>query len=112
MTATAFANTPEPPYWVVVFTSQRRDDQDPTYAATAERMVQLAERVPGFLGIESARDSDGFGITVSYWDSEAAIAAWRGDQEHLAAQQAGKKLWYEEFRMRVARVERAYGSGE
>lgn len=105
-----FASPPEPPYWLVVFSSQRRDDHDPTYATTAGRMVELAERVPGFLGIESARGADGFGITVSYWDSEAAIAAWRGDLEHRAAQHEGRTRWYDRYRIHVARVERAHGS--
>jgi heme-degrading monooxygenase HmoA len=110
MSAARFAATPEPPYWVVVFSSQRRDDHDPTYATTAELMEQLAERVPGFLGIESVRAADGFGITASYWESEAAIAAWRGDLDHQAAQRTGKTRWYDCYRIRVARVERAYGS--
>jgi heme-degrading monooxygenase HmoA len=109
MSAALFAATPEPPYWVVVFSSRRQDDHDPTYATTAERMAQLAARVPGFLGIESVRGADGFGITASYWDSEAAIAAWRGDLEHLAAQREGQSRWYAGYRIRVARVERAYG---
>ena len=36
-------------------------------------MVELAATQPGFLGIDSTRGDDGFGITVSYWRSEADI---------------------------------------
>ena len=54
-----------PPYIAVIFSSQRRDD-DEGYAAMAERMVALAATQPGFLGIESARSADGFGITVAF----------------------------------------------
>lgn len=72
-------------------------------------MMQLAARKPDFLGIESARGADGFGITVSYWSSMEAIAAWKADVEHLAAQEMGKRKWYEHYEIRVARVERAYG---
>lgn len=108
MTDPAFARLPEPPYYAVIFSS-RRTPGDAGYAATAERMVELAHRQPGFLGAESARDADGFGITVSYWASEAAIARWKADAEHLAAQERGRRDWYADFELRVARVERAYG---
>ena len=96
------ARTPEPPYYAVVFSSTRTGD-DAGYAETAARMVELAALQPGFLGIESAP-----GITVSYWESEAAIAAWHSNVEHLEAQRSGYSRWYSAFELRVARVERAY----
>lgn len=105
----AFANPPEPPYYAVIFSSQRRDIDRDAYERTAVRMVELAALQPGFLGIESARGEDGFGITVSYWESEDAIAAWKANAEHLAAQNAGSKTWYAHYELRIARVERAYG---
>ena len=63
-TTLAFANTPEPPYYAVVFSSQRTEG-DNGYDKMAERMVELAASQPGFLGVESVRGADGFGITVS-----------------------------------------------
>ena len=74
----------------------------------AEAMVKLASRQLGFLGVESARAQDGFGITVSYWESEEAIAAWRENAEHRVARAAGRKHWYEQFHVRVCKVEREY----
>ena len=103
-----FARTPKPPYYAVIFANQRTPGDD-GYGATADRMVELASKQPGFLGIESTRDEAGFGITVSYWESEAAIAAWRADAEHADARRDGRERWYEHFELRVARVERAYG---
>ncbi|MBW8457879.1 MAG: antibiotic biosynthesis monooxygenase [Thiobacillus sp.] len=102
-----FANTPEPPYYAVVFSSQRTDG-DNGYGQMAARMVELAARQPGFIGVESVRGDDGFGITVSYWKSGEAIAAWKADVEHLAAQEMGKRAWYEHYELRIAKVERAY----
>ncbi len=105
---TPLAKTPEPPYYAVIFTSQRMDG-DRGYGEMAERMVRLAAVQPGFLGIESVRGADGFGITVSYWASEDAIVAWRNHWEHQAAQDAGRRVWYGDYQVRIARVERAYG---
>lgn len=101
----AFARTPEPPYFAVIFTSQRTEG-DHGYDAMADRMVELATKQHGFLGVESARDAGGFGITVSYWSSLEAIAAWRAHAEHRVAQETGRKQWYAHFKTRVARVER------
>jgi heme-degrading monooxygenase HmoA len=78
----------------------------------ADRMVELAKEQPGYLGIESARSADGFGISVSYWGSLDAIAAWRRDAEHRIAQETGKRIWYSHYELRIARVERAYAMPE
>lgn len=102
------ARTPEPPYYAVIFTSTRTSDID-GYAETSARMVELAKQQPGFLGVESARGADGLGITVSYWESEEAIANWRRHAEHAEAQRAGRERFYAEFFTRVAKVERARG---
>ena len=100
------AQTPPPPYYAVIFTSTRTDVDD-GYGATADRMIELAQQQPGFLGVESARDANGLGITVSYWESEEAIANWKRHGEHRLAQSKGWGQWYEEFFTRVAKVERA-----
>jgi heme-degrading monooxygenase HmoA len=102
-----FATTPEPPYYAVIFTSLRTG-VDNGYARVAERMVELAAGQPGFLGVESVRDAEGFGITVSYWSSTEAIALWKAHSEHVAAQEMGMQTWYAHYELRVARVERAY----
>lgn len=95
------------PCYAVIFTSIRTED-DRGYADTAQRMEELASTMPGYLGIESARRADGFGITVSYWRDEASIAAWRQQSEHVLAQERGKREWYLHYDLNVARVERSY----
>ena len=76
---------PKPPYWTVIFPNQRTADDPDGYAQTAKRMVELAQQQPGCLGFDSARDTQGFGITVSYWSSPEAISAWRNHPEHREA---------------------------
>jgi heme-degrading monooxygenase HmoA len=70
-------------------------------------MDLLARQQPGFLGVESARE--GVGITVSYWRDERAAQAWKQVAEHLVVQRAGRAVWYEDYRVRVATVVRDYG---
>ncbi|RFB78743.1 antibiotic biosynthesis monooxygenase family protein [Methylovirgula sp. 4M-Z18] len=100
--------TPTPPYYAVIFTSLRNADDGEDYAVLAERMVELAKQQPGYLGHESVRDSLGVGITVSYWQSEEAIRAWKANLEHLEAQRRGRRDFYAGFEVRIAKVERAY----
>jgi heme-degrading monooxygenase HmoA len=78
------ARTPEPPYYAVIFTLCRTED-DRGYGAMVQRMAELASTQPGFLGVESARGVDGLGITVSYWRDEASIVAWKRNAEHQQA---------------------------
>ncbi len=89
----------------MIFTSQRTGVDD-GYGAMGDRMVELAAQQPGFLGVESVRDASGLGITVSYWSSLEAIAAWKANAEHRVAQSSGRRKWYSHFQLRVARVER------
>lgn len=102
------AHLPKPPYYVVTFASQRTDG-DHGYGAMADEMVALAASQPGYLGVESARGADGFGITNSFWTDEASIKAWKAKVDHLEAQRRGRLEWYSAYAVRVARVERAYG---
>lgn len=109
--ADLIATTPKPPYDAVIFTSLRTDG-DLGYAQMAERMLELAREQPGFLGVESARTTGGLGITVSYWSNEEAIAAWKAHVDHKVAQKRGQQVWYSDYHLRVARVERDYNLKE
>lgn len=103
------AQTPEPPYVAVIFTSVRSDD-DRGYTGMSARMEALAAEQPGYLGIETA--SAEIGITVSYWRDEAAARAWKQVAAHLVAQERGREVWYADYRVRVATVTRDYGKPE
>ena len=104
--ASRLANTPPPHYYAVIFTNQLCDDCD-GYATTADRMVQLAAKAPGYLGYESVHDDEGVGITVSYWQNSETIEAWKNNAEHMEAQRLGRDKWYRAFSVRIAKVERA-----
>ena len=72
----------------------------------SDRMLELVSEQDGFLGFESAREE--LGITVSYWRDEASIVNWKANIEHQAAQKTGKELWYKQYKIRIAKVERDY----
>jgi heme-degrading monooxygenase HmoA len=105
-TVSEISKTPEPPYYAVIFTSHRTEG-DNGYGEIAQKMVKLASQQPGFLGVESARES--VGITVSYWSDIESIRLWKQNSEHVMAQKQGRKIWYREFKTRICKVESDYG---
>lgn len=98
---------PQPPYFAAIFSSTLTDDTD-GYGEMSERTETLARQQPGFLGFESARGADGYGISISYWKDAASIKAWRDHVEHQAAITLGYERWYQHFDIKIAKVEHAY----
>ena len=104
------AKTPDPPYYSVIFASQKVEvstDRD-AYDIMASQMLDLAAKQPGYLGVETIANELGEGITVSYWQSLEAIEAWRNHADHKVAQKLGKEVWYKRYKLRIAKVEKAY----
>jgi heme-degrading monooxygenase HmoA len=99
------AKTPKTPYYAVIFTSVRTTVNE-GYATMADKMHELAQNQPGFLGFESARSD--LGISVSYWKDLESVAAWKWQSEHRLAQQFGREKWYSSYKIRIAKVERDY----
>lgn len=104
------ANTPVPPYYAVIFTSERFAFEVEEYSNMAEKMAELAKKQPGYLGHETVRQ--GLGITVSYWENLEAIRKWKMNGAHLLAQKLGREKWYSAFKIRICLVERDYGMDE
>lgn len=106
-----FATTPEPPYVAVIFASRRPLHEgsivEDGYGQAAARMAELVVQQPGFLGVDSARNAEGFGITVSYWADEASALGWRRNLEHAEVMRMGRERFYMAYTLRVATVHRA-----
>lgn len=100
------ADTPEPPYYAVLFTTVYSEISD-GYKELGEQMIDLAASQPGFLGMETARKD--IGILLSYWADLSSIAAWREVSAHRTAQRLGQKRWFNSYKIRICRVERDYG---
>ncbi len=98
-----FAKTPKPPYYAVIFTTVKSEDQE-GYAEMNAQMFALAQAQKGYLGIESAKGE--IGISVTYWETQEDIAAWKNHAEHQIAQAKGYEKWYQAFATRVCLVER------
>jgi heme-degrading monooxygenase HmoA len=84
------------------------------YAEYLDRAAQLApllEKMDGFISIErfESLKSPGKLLSLSFWRDEEAVRAWREQEQHRAAQTAGRSGVFENYRLRVASVIRDYG---
>lgn len=98
--------TLKPPYYAVIFSTIIENSME-GYAETDNKMESLARKQKGFLGLESARSE--VGITVSYWQTEEDIIAWKNNVEHTDARNLGREKWYKQYQLRICKVEREYG---
>lgn len=99
------ATTPDPPYYAVIFTSIRTNNEQ-DYQKMAARMEELAKKQEGYLGIESARNE--VGITISYWKDLESIKKWKEQTEHVVAQDMGKNYFYTTYKVRISLVQKDY----
>lgn len=99
-------------YYAVIFTSQRTERDEEGYGEMAKIIDTLAQQQPGFLRVESVRNEEGKGITVSYWESLEAIQAWKDNAKHLTAQQLGKDKWYTNYQVEICQIIKEYSFGK
>jgi len=96
----------DPPYYAAIFTTVRTKDQS-GYSETNARMEDLVKDIPGFLGMDHAQTPGGLSITVGYFRDADALAEWRCNAKHRAAQKRGQAEWYQSYTLHVAKVERS-----
>lgn len=106
------SKTPKPPYHAVIFTSINADVDHTEHVALSKRMLEIAQGMDGYLGMEAARNPDGTGVTAVYWRDEVSILAFARDPEHRVAKKKGREIWYSHYLIRICRVERDYGRPE
>jgi heme-degrading monooxygenase HmoA len=91
---------------VVLFRSRLRDDCPPSYGPLAERMVELAQAMPGFVSFRHYAADDGERISVIEFESDAHVKAWREHVEHREAQRRGRDEFYAWYRIQVCTQDR------
>ena len=73
-------------------------------------MKEILISQPGFISVErfqSLIDEEKL-LSLSFWESEDAIAGWREQLEHINAQKEGKEKLFKSYRIRVVKIERDY----
>ena len=95
----------------VIFEVFPAEGQQEAYLDMAAKMRPLAEDVPGFISVErfESLTTPGKLVSISFFEDEAALDAWRRLAAHRGAQKAGRDFIFQDYRLRVASVLRDYG---
>ena len=95
---------------IVVFEFEISPDKVDRYFALAAAMREEIESQPGFKSIERFESlaHKGRFVSVSTWEDENAVNAWRQNLKHQEAQDEGRASIFSHYRLRVAEVIRDY----
>jgi len=98
----------------VIFEVVPSADGRAEYLERAAQLAPLLALVDGFISIErfTSMGDPAKLLSLSFWRDEAAVRAWREQEQHRAAQTAGRAGVFEHYRLRVAEVMRDYGLHE
>ena len=100
--------------YAVIFEVEPKTGREQDYLDIAGRLRPELEKIDGFISIERFRSlsQEGKILSLSFWRDEDAIARWRQQEQHHAAQRAGRDRIFRDYRIRVAAVMRDYGMYE
>lgn len=88
--------------YIVIFKAKMKKT-DEEYYLSAKRMRELAFEKYNCLDFASVCENDNE-ISISYWESEDDIKAWKENKEHLRAQEFGRKKWYESYTVEIVKT--------
>jgi len=89
---------------VTVFRSRLKPESVAEYHETAQRMLDLARSMPGFVDFKAFEADDGERVSVIIFASMETHRAWREHPEHRAAQRAGRDRFYASYDISVSKV--------
>lgn len=75
------------------------------YSALLHREV---ESMPGFCKFENWVDSEGYSVSLSYWETLDNLEAWKMFPKHQEAKKKGKWNWYSEYSVEVCQIVKSY----
>lgn len=95
----------------VIFEVFPKEGHREPYLDIAASLKPLLEEVEGFISVERFQSltHPKKMLSISFFEDEAALDRWRALEKHRAAQSAGRKVHFDDYRLRVAHVLRDYG---
>ncbi|HKN02682.1 MAG TPA: antibiotic biosynthesis monooxygenase [Buttiauxella sp.] len=96
----------------VLFEADAIPEQQERYFQLAAELRPLLDEVEGFISIErfQSLSTQGKILSLSWWENEESVLAWKRNLKHQAAQSEGQKTIFSFYRIRVVQVLRDYSS--
>ncbi|MDG2332732.1 MAG: antibiotic biosynthesis monooxygenase [Myxococcota bacterium] len=86
---------------IIVFRSRLRTEYLDEFRPLAQRMLEIAEALPGFISSRDYRDASSESCSVIEFDSLENLETWRKHPEHLEAQRLGRDRFYSEYTLQI-----------
>ena len=93
---------------VTIFRSRLRPERVAEYEVWAERIHNIAVKMPGFISIKTFAADDSERVSIVEFESEETMIAWRNQPDHREAQRLGKEKFYSEYHIQVCQPLRDY----
>ena len=95
----------------VIFEAIPADGQLDNYLAIAARLKPELAKIEGFISIErfQSLSMPGKVLSLSFWEDEKAVQAWRNVEMHRDAQSIGRKTVFVDYHLRIGEIIRDYG---
>jgi len=98
----------------VIFEVWPAEDGMDRYLDLAAALREELQQIDGFISVERFQSLSAPGklLSLSFFENEAAVNAWRNRPKHRATQAMGRAGIFADYRLRVAQVLRDYGLNE
>jgi len=95
----------------VIFEVWPKPEHRQRYLDEAVAMREAVQTIDGFVSVErfESLTEPGKILSLSVFEDESALDAWRRMPAHRKAQALGRKSYFENYRLRVTQVLREYG---
>ena len=96
--------------YAVIFEVQIKEGCQDEYLKLGAMLREELVKYEGFVSAErfSSVVTEGKICSLSFWDTEEAIINWKQAMKHEMCQNKGKAALFDDFRIRIAKVEREY----
>ncbi|MBK0097303.1 antibiotic biosynthesis monooxygenase [Erwinia sp. S63] len=94
----------------VLFEARTQPEQHARYLELAAQLKSQLSNLPGFISVErfSSLTETGKTLSLSYWENEEAVLAWKNNVQHQQAQHEGRAGLFSYYQIRIATVTREY----
>jgi heme-degrading monooxygenase HmoA len=95
----------------VIFEAIPADGQLDNYLAMAARLKPELAKIEGFISVErfQSLSTQEKVLSLSFWEDEKAVQAWRNIEMHRDAQSIGRKSVFADYHLRIGQIIRDYG---
>jgi len=96
--------------YAVIFEVEINKNRQNEYLAIAAKLKEQLVTMQGFISIErfTSLVNEGKLLSLSFWETEKDIIAWKKNIDHMGAQEKGRESIFKDYRIRIANVERDY----